>query len=267
VGCVFQVAASIIDIVDPTVRFTDRVENYVKARPGYPPEIVGLLEKKCGLTRTSVLTDVGCGTGLLAKLFCEYGCRTIGVEPNAAMRQAGQDFLGAYPNFEIVEGTAEAIPLPGTSVDFITAGQAFHWFNQKEARHEFMRILKPNGWAVLVWNDREYEGSKFADAYEALLWKFGIDYEQVHHRGKSTVAALQQFFGNSAFAKESFPNVQHLDYDGLVARVLSASYMPSVDHTKYRAMMEEVERIFRDNQKDGVVAVKYETNVHYGQMS
>src|SRR5581483_3170519 len=148
-------------------------------------------------------------------------CRVIGVEPNGPMREAGKQFLGSYPNVEMVEGTAEGIPLPGTSVDFITAGQAFHWFNQKEARHEFMRILKPNGWAVLIWNDREFTGSKFAYAYESLLQKFGTDYAEVHQRGKATPTTFEQFFGNSAFEKAEFPNHQRLDREGLVARVLS----------------------------------------------
>jgi ubiquinone/menaquinone biosynthesis C-methylase UbiE len=230
--------------MDTTLRFTDRVENYVKARPSYPAEIVELLERQCGLTRSSMLIDVACGTGLLAKLFCDYGCRTIGVEPNAAMRDAGRQFLGGYPNFEMVDGTAEAIPLPGTSVDFITAGQAFHWFNQKEARHEFMRILKPNGWAVLIWNDREATGSKFAEAYEALLWKYGIDYAEVNHRGQANHTNFDQFFGNSAFVKATFPNVQKLDREGLIARVLSASYMPGPGHERYPAMLEELNRMF-----------------------
>ncbi len=256
-----------MDIVDSTLRFTDRVENYVKARPGYPAEVVSLLEEKCGLTHGATLADIACGTGLLAKLFCDYGCRVIGVEPNAAMREAGMQYLSMYPNFEMLDGTAEQIPLPGTCVDFITAAQAFHWFNQREARHEFMRILKPNGWAALIWNDREYSGSTFADSYEALLWNFGIDYADVNHRGKSTMANFEQFFGNSAFEKASFPNVQQLDRDGLIARVLSASYMPQVGHERYAAMIEEVNRTFDENQKDGVVAAKYETNVYYGQMS
>jgi len=253
--------------MDTTVRFTDRVENYLKARPSYPADIISLLESKCGLTRSGVVADVGCGTGLMAKLFCDYGCRIIGVEPNQAMRDAGREFLGGYPNFEIVDGTAEAIPLPGTSVDFITAGQAFHWFNQKEARHEFMRILKPNGWAVLVWNDREFSGSKFAEAYESLLVKFGTDYAEVHQRGKATVTAFEQFFGNSAFVKATFPNDQKLNREGLIARVLSASYMPTAGHKDHPAMLEEVERIFREHEKSGTVAVKYQTNVYYGQMS
>lgn len=253
--------------VDSTLRFTDRVDNYVKARPGYPAEVIALLERQCGLTRASTVVDVGCGTGFLAKLFCEYGCRIIGVEPNAAMRDAGRRHLSGYSNFEMMEGTAETLPLPGTSVDFITAGQAFHWFNQKEARHEFMRILKPNGWSVLVWNDREYSGSKFAEAYEALLWKHGIDYADVNHRGKSTVANFAQFFGNSAFQKATFNMVQYLDREGLIARVLSASYMPGPGHERHPAMLEEVNRIFEENQKNGFVAAKYDTNVYYGQMS
>lgn len=253
--------------MDTTVRFTDRVDNYVKARPSYPKEIVSLLESKCGLTHTSVVADVGCGTGMLAKLFCDYGSKVIGVEPNGPMREAGRQYLGSYPNFEMIEGTAESIPLPGTSVDFITAAQAFHWFNQKEARHEFMRILKPNGWAALIWNDREFAGSKFAEDYEGLLQKFGTDYAEVHQRGKATLAALEQFFGNSEFEQETFPNRQQLDRDGLVARVLSASYMPTVGNPQYPAMMEEIDRIFRANQKDGNVDMKYETRVYYGQMS
>ncbi len=253
--------------MDTTVRFTDRVDNYVKARPAYPQEVISLLESKCGLTHNAALVDVGCGTGILAKLFCNYGCRVIGVEPNAPMREAGKLFLSAYPNFEMTEGTAEAIPLPGTSVDFITAGQAFHWFNQKEARHEFMRILKPNGWAVLIWNDRELGGSKFADDYESLLQKFGTDYAEVDHRGKATTNVFEQFFGNSAFETAAFPNSQRLDRDSLVARVLSSSYMPSTGHASHPAMLEEIERIFQDNAKNDVVEMKYETRVYYGQMS
>jgi ubiquinone/menaquinone biosynthesis C-methylase UbiE len=253
--------------MDTTVRFSDRVENYVKARPGYPAEIVSLLENKCGLTPSSVVIDVGCGTGLLAKNFCEYGCRVIGVEPNGPMRKAGREFLGAYPNFEIVEGTAEVIPLPGTSADFITAGQAFHWFNQKEARHEFMRILKPNGWTALIWNDRNLEQTGVGAAYEELLETFGIDYSEVKHQGKETLATLERFFGNSAIAEATFSNAQHLDYDSFIARILSSSYMPQAGHAKHAEMMEAAERIFREHQKKDLLTLEYNTKVFYGQMS
>lgn len=253
--------------MEATTRFSDRVEDYLKARPSYPREIVELLERKCGLTHGSTLVDVGCGTGLLARLFCGYGCHVIGVEPNAAMREAGQRCLSGYPNFQMVDGKAESIPLPATSVDFITAGQAFHWFNHDEARHEFLRVLRPNGWTALIWNDRQFSGSRFAEEYEDLLVRFGTDYAVVHQRGVATLDALERFFGNSAFATEKFPHAQRLDHGSFVARVLSASYMPGPGHGNHAAMMQEVERIFRENAGDGAVAMNYTASVYFGQMS
>jgi SAM-dependent methyltransferase len=251
----------------PTARFTSRVENYVKARPGYPAEIVSLLQRRCGLTPASTLIDVGCGTGLLARPFCEFGCSVIGIEPNAAMREAGRRYLAPYANFRMLDGQAESIPLPDATAGFITAGQAFHWFDAAAARREFIRILKPDGWAVLVWNNREFTGSQFADQYENLAVRFGVDYAEVHQRGKATSAAFDRFFGSSEIARESCPNPQQLDYEGFVARVLSASYMPGPEHANYASMMQEVDRIFRENQKDGVVWFRYTTRVIYGRMT
>lgn len=183
------------------------------------------------------------------------------------MREAGQRYLAPYRNFEMLVGQAESISLPPASVDFITAGQAFHWFDLDRTRAEFTRILRPDGWAVLVWNDRELTGSKFAEEYESLLVRFGIDYADVHQRGKATVASFERFFGNRTFARESFPNLQRLDYEQFVARVLSASYMPGPGHTKHAAMMREVDRIFSENENNGVVAMKYTTSLIYGRLT
>jgi len=253
--------------IAPTARFTDRVENYRKARPGYPTEVVSLLAQRCGLTQTSTLVDVGCGTGLLAEGFCRFGCRVVGVEPNAAMREAGQKHLAGFPNFKMLEGQSEAIPLPDAMADFITAGQAFHWFDLFPTRQEFKRILKTGGWVVLVWNNREFTGSPFAEDYENLVVRFGIDYPQVHQRGKSTPAAFEFFFGNRSFCQKSYPNPQELDREGFVARVLSSSYMPTRGHAEYPAMMQEVERIFCRHQQGGSVTVRYTTTVTFGQLT
>ncbi len=253
--------------VRPTSRFTDRVQNYVKARPGYPQEIVALLERKCGLTHRATLVDVGCGTGLLARLFCDYGCRVVGVEPNAAMRDAGRQFLAPYANFQMIDGKAENMPLPGTSADFITAGQAFHWFDLDAARHEFLRILRPNGWTALIWNDREFTGSPFAEAYEKMALEFGTDYNEVHQRGKIDTPTLERFYGNSAVAQESFPNAQSLEHDAFVARVLSASYMPGPGHPRHEQLLQEIDRIFRENARQGRIEMRYAATVYYGQMS
>ncbi|HEX8116661.1 MAG TPA: methyltransferase domain-containing protein, partial [Pyrinomonadaceae bacterium] len=74
---------------DPTARFSTRVADYIKYRPGYPPAVLRLLERECGLGPDSVVADVGSGTGLLSELFLKNGNRVYGVEPNREMREAG----------------------------------------------------------------------------------------------------------------------------------------------------------------------------------
>ena len=135
---------------DPTKRFSNRVENYRKYRPRYPKAIIPLLEQECGLTHDARIADIGSGTGLLAELFLEHGNRVFGIEPNLEMRAAGDKLLAKYPNFSSTDATAEATTLADSSVDFVTVGQAFHWFDRDRAGKEFERILKDGGWVVII---------------------------------------------------------------------------------------------------------------------
>jgi ubiquinone/menaquinone biosynthesis C-methylase UbiE len=151
-------------MADPTRRFSSKVENYIKYRPDYPPAIIGALEAKCQLTPEAVIADIGSGTGKLTRLFLENGNPVFGVEPNQAMRQAGERLLQNYPRFTSIDGTAEATTLASTSIDFVTVGQALHWFKRDQTRLEFARILKPQGWVVLVWNSRQTDSTPFLAA-------------------------------------------------------------------------------------------------------
>src|SRR5512146_2088096 len=103
----------------PTERFSNRVADYIRYRPGYPPEVVECLRRHCGLQPKWVVADIGCGTGLLAKIFLENGNRVFGIEPNAAMRAAGEEFLRNYEHFASREGRAEATGLEARSVDLV----------------------------------------------------------------------------------------------------------------------------------------------------
>src|SRR5258708_1483330 len=102
---------------DSTTRFSSRVENYIKYRPGYPRQISALLQRECGLTPASVVADIGSGTGILTRLFLENGNSVLGVEPNQEMREAAERLLGEYPKFQSVAGTAEATTLASQSID------------------------------------------------------------------------------------------------------------------------------------------------------
>ena len=180
---------------DPTTRFSSRVDNYIKHRPGYPPGLLAILAEHHGLTPASTIADLGSGTGILAELFLKHGNAVLGVEPNREMREAGQQLLAGYPRFTSVTGTAEATTLPDACADLVTAGQAFHWFDRARARPELVRVLRPDGWVVLVWNDRRLAGSPFLEAYERLLRAHGTDYASVNHATECSEGVVRAFFG------------------------------------------------------------------------
>ncbi|HEX8355280.1 MAG TPA: class I SAM-dependent methyltransferase [Pyrinomonadaceae bacterium] len=250
---------------DPTARFSSRVSDYARHRPGYPQEIARLLEEECGLAPDSVVADVGSGTGLLSELFLRRGNRVYGVEPNRGMREAGERLLAAYTNFVSVDGRAEETTLEDASVDFVAAGQAFHWFDPAGARREFERILRPGGWVVCVWNDRRTAGTPFLEDYERLLVEYGTDYGEVtvRYAEESSLAAL---FGPGEIRRETFDNEQVFDFDGLKGRLASASYTPEPGHPNHAPMMGELEALFRRHERGGRVVVAYDTKVFYGRL-
>lgn len=249
---------------DSVERFSNRVENYVKYRPDYPREIIPFLAANCGLTIDSVVADVGCGTGISSRMFLENGNRVIGVEPNAMMRDAAVGQLAEYPRFSIVDGTSAATTLPDAGVDIVTAAQAFHWFEPVATRREFARILKPDGYVVLIWNIRQLDTTPFLIEYEAFLQRFGNDYNFVRHEN-ITERELAAFF-QKEYGLATFANVQVFDFDGLKGRMLSSSYMPNENSPIYGTMIEELRALFAKHAENGRIEVFYDTNVYFSQL-
>jgi ubiquinone/menaquinone biosynthesis C-methylase UbiE len=162
--------------LDPTGRFSDRVGNYAKYRPSYPPELVPFLEQAIGLDKSRQIADIGSGTGIFTEILLLKGCRVTGVEPNAAMRRAAEAQLGGYERFYSQDGRAEQTGLEDHSMDLITVAQAFHWMEVEATRREFMRILKPGGHILLIWNLR-LQHTPFLQAYETLVREIGRNYD------------------------------------------------------------------------------------------
>ncbi len=250
--------------MNPTQRFSDRVENYIRYRPGYPPAILDTLRAECHLTPASIIADVGSGTGILAELFLRNGNTVYGIEPNAPMREAGERLLVSYPNFHSIPAQAEATTLPDNSVDFVTAGQAFHWFDRERCLQEFKRILQPGGWVVLVWNERLTDVSPFARDYEQMLHTHGTDYAQVNHVQISD-EGLEEFY-KCDFSRRTFDNVQVFDFEGLRGRLLSSSYAPTAGQPGHTPMLEALRVLFDSHQQSGKVAFDYATNLYFGRL-
>jgi SAM-dependent methyltransferase len=253
-------------MTDSTQRFTGRVEDYARYRPTYPPELLDLLRRECGLTEDAVVADVGSGTGILARLVLENGNRVIAVEPNDEMRRAGESLLSGHDQFESVTGTAEATTLPRSSVDLITAGQAFHWFEPARARKEFARVLRPDGRVVLVWNDRRKHGAPFQEAYEKLLETYATDYAEIEHGRKGSLENIRSFFAPNSVHTATFGNKQVLDYDGLLGRLRSSSYVPAQGQSGHSEMIDELQRIFREHENGGRVVMEYDTRAYFGSL-
>ncbi len=247
-----------------TSRFSDRVENYVLYRPGYPAEVLQTLRTECSLSPGSVIADVASGTGIWTRMLIENGNPVFGVEPNPEMRSAGARLLAAFPKFTSVDGTAEATTLADDSVDVITAAQAAHWFNRISARREFLRILKPGGWLVLLWNERLTDSSEFLRKYERLLLTYGTDYEDVRH--ERTTDSVNEFFDPAVYRERVFDMRQEFDYAGVEGRLLSSSYAPGPDHPRHAPMLRELRDIFEQCAVANRVAFEYKTRVYFGQL-
>jgi len=247
-----------------TSRFSDRVENYVRYRPGYPVEALRCLKSECGLTERHVVADIASGTGIWTRMLLENGNRVFGVEPNAEMRAAGERLLAGSSAFTSVAGTAEATTLPDASVDFVTAAQAAHWFDRVGARREFARLLRPAGWLVLLWNERITDSTPFLREYEQLLLTYGTDYADVRH--ERTTDAVNEFFDPAPFQERTFAMRQEFDYAGLEGRLLSSSYAPGPEHARYAPMLTELRQLFQKHAVAGRVGVDYITRAYFGQL-
>ncbi len=185
------------------------------------------------------------------------------------MRSAAETLLPQWPNFHSINATAESTTLPPASIDFVIAGQAFHWFDPIATRKEFRRILKPPGIVALIWNERRLQESPFTQAYEKLVHEFETDLTAA--RAKSITAtgreALNDFFPPASCHERVFDNPQKLDRQGLIDRISSSSYMPLPSDPRYPQMLQTANTIFDAHQQNGLVTMPHDTHVFFGRLS
>ncbi len=244
--------------MNPTGRFSNRVEYYVRYRPSYPSAALDLLADV--LHVDSAVADIGSGTGISSRWLLQRVAQVYGVEPNREMRERAEP----APGFVSLDGTAEVTGLADASVDAVVCATAFHWFRHEETRAEFRRILKPGGSVVLIWNLRDRTASPFMEGYEQLVADFATDYkpEWDHSSGR----AVDLFF-TGRYQSARTANLQMLDWDGFVGRTRSASYMPLPGSPRDEDMTERMRQLFEASQSDGRIRFLYETALYWGQIT
>lgn len=247
--------------IDPKKRFSKRAEYYSRYRPSYPDSLLRYLERELSFSQASVVADVGSGTGILSELLLRNGNRVFGVEPNEDMRRTAEATLVKFKNFRSISGSSESTTLENGSVDFITAAQSFHWFNPEQTRAEFRRILRDGGWVVLIWNTRE-TSTPFLQEYDQLV-SWVSEWRRIRHEDVSE-SMIRGFLGGYRAVK--LTNSQKSDYEGLVGRLLSASYAPLPGEPLFDEMITKVSELFNRHEVDGVVTFEYETEVYAGQL-
>jgi ubiquinone/menaquinone biosynthesis C-methylase UbiE len=245
---------------DVTQRFGDRVAHYARARPTYPREVLDFLETDFGMVQGQVAADLGSGTGIFSALLVDRGLTVHAVEPNAAMREEAERAFAGRAEFNSRAGRAEDTGLPASIVDWVTAAQAFHWFDVDRVRNEVRRILKPGGCCALVWNDRQTDSSPFARAYEDFLLEWSIDYESVKALYEDPVKIARVL--GPGYKRRSFPHAQDMDREAFRARQQSASYVPKSETLRGREMMRALDALFDTFQEKGTVRFDYNANIY-----
>ncbi|MCB9846545.1 MAG: class I SAM-dependent methyltransferase [Phycisphaeraceae bacterium] len=241
---------------NPTTRFSDRAADYVRYRPGYPPEAVDAILDGLGEASSLIAADVGAGTGISARALAARGVRVIAVEPNQAMREAGTSAPGATIQWR--DGRAEATGLAAGSVGLVLVAQAFHWFDQPAAIREFHRILRPGGRLVLMWNARDRRDPltrEYCAAIEAIdgedpAEKRGLDETVIWREGLFEPPSMR-----------ACANFHELDGAGLIGRAMSASYSPKRGE-RHDELVRRLRDVFARHERGGVVRMVYETRVY-----
>lgn len=249
----------------PTERFSGRVEAYRRFRSPYPREIVALLEKRCKLTRESVVADVGAGTGMLAELFLENGNRVFAVEPNPDMRAACEELVARYPRLTCVDGTAEDTRLADHSVDFIGVGRALHWFDQDKCRPEFVRILRESGWVVLASQGPHTRTEPVIRGFQTILKEHSLDYARMRNR-YDIESAARDFFADSEFHEALFPSTEMMTYEELEGFTLSLSVTPQPGHPGFPPMQHALQEYFARHESGDKIRMPMTCKIHFGHL-
>lgn len=246
--------------MDNTNRFDEKGEIYAKSRPKYALELLKYLKSSLNISESSVIADIGSGTGIFTEQLLSLGCKVFGVEPNDDMRKKAEEKLSTNKNFISVNGNAESTGLKNDSIDCVTVAQAFHWFNQETFKSECKRILKPNGKVIIVYNSRD-ENAECTKALYSLRQKYNPEFHGFSN-GISKEKCIGFFNGNCEIFTAD--NTQTYNLESYINRVLSSSYSLKIGDENYYKYLKEINEIFNEYSEKGIISIPTKTIAYSG---
>ncbi len=246
--------------MDNTQRFSGLAELYAQARPAYAGELIDFLYSR-QFSADSRIADIGSGTGKFARLLLDRGSTVYCVEPNSDMRAQAVRELSEYAGFRSVDGEASRTALEDASVDFVTAAQAFHWFDVPAFRRECQRILKPCGSVFLIWNVRADSGVN--RAWQELLSAYCPDFKGFSAGLQKDDPRIGAFFVRG-YAYKAFDNPLRYSREAFVKRCLSSSYSLRADNPAYGAYLAALEALFDRYAEKDALTVPNQSAVYFG---
>ncbi len=224
------------------------------------------LYSEVGITKESVIADIGSGTGILTDLLLRQNSYVYGVEPNKDMRNIAEKELTAYDNFVSVNASAENTGLLDDSVDYITVAQAFHWFDRIKFKSECKRILKSQGKVILVWNSRD-DKSELVMKNESINRKFCPDFKGFSDgmRGESP-EEYSDFFKDGICEYKTFRCDLMFDEDSFIGRNMSALYAPERGDSNYEPYILELKKLYEEYSVSGSLCMPNITKSYVGEV-
>ena len=247
--------------------FSKKVHSYARYRWDYPDEAIEAIVNEAGISLSSVLADIGAGTGILTKAFLDRAGRVYAVEPNLEMRAMAVSELSGFPSFRAIDAPAHATTLPDRSVDVITVGQAIHWFSPDSTLKEFIRILKPGGWLAILRYSSIDEG---LDTEEKRLlsdiFPEKNGFPDPLARDLPEQKPMNFYFKGYHFAKMDFYRTHKEPWEEFLGALHSASNAPDPDHPAYEHFVFAAKKFFDIASRDGLLETKQHTELFLGQI-
>ena len=240
----------------PATRGFAAADVYERGRPDYPDAAVDRIVERLDLRPGRSVLDLAAGTGKLTRLLVPSGATIVVVEPLAEMRA---EFERRLPGSSARAGTAERIPLPERSVDAVTVASAFHWFDADRALREIHRVLAPGGGLALIWNARDERGP-LQQALGEIMGPLRGDTPERRDRDWRLLLAESGMFERTE--RLLFEHEQLVDEDGLVARVLSVSFVGALPEDERREVEAKVRALAQAEEL--TIRLPYMTELYLG---